>query len=40
MVEKVWESPEIWRIKVDIPNSPLKNLNSYVVISEENALVI
>jgi len=40
MVEQVYNSPAIYRIVVPIPDNPLKNLNSYVVINEPGALVI
>ena len=40
MVNKVSENPEIWQIQVELPKSPLKNLNSYVIVTEENSLVI
>ena len=37
---KVFESPEIWQIPVELPQSPLKNLNSYVICTPEKNLVI
>ena len=37
---KVFENPEIWQIPVDLPQSPLKNLNSYVICTPEKNLVI
>lgn len=40
IVEQISTSPEIWKIHVPLPNNPLKNLNSYVVRSGGEALVI
>lgn len=40
MIEKILNNPEIWRIEIILPNSPLKNLNSYVIKTEEQNLVI
>lgn len=40
MMEKVLNNPEIWKINVDLPDSPLKNLNSYVIKTKGGNLVI
>lgn len=40
MVEKIFESPEIYRIEVPLPKNPLRALNSYVIKTEERNLVI
>ncbi|WKY44353.1 MBL fold metallo-hydrolase [Eubacteriaceae bacterium ES2] len=40
MVEKIYEKPEIYRIDIPLPNNPLKNLNSYVVKTEKENLII
>lgn len=40
MIERVLERPEIWRIQVDLPQNPLRMLNSYVICVPEGNLVI
>lgn len=40
MVEQVWSTPEIYRISVVLPENPLRNLNSYVILTPERSLVI
>ena len=40
MTEQVYQHPNIFRIFVPLPNNPLKNLNSYVICSEGESLVI
>ena len=40
MVEKILNQPEVWQIYVQLPESPLKNLNSYVIRSREKSLII
>lgn len=40
MVIKILDQPEIWQIPVELPQSPLKNLNSYVIRTPEKNLVI
>lgn len=40
MVEKVWGSPEIFCVQVQLPQNPLRNLNSYVIRTPERTLVI
>ena len=40
MVEQVYDSPVIYRIIIPIPDNPLKNLNSYVVMNGEKPLII
>ena len=40
MVEKIWSSPEIYRIPVPLPDNPLRDLNSYVIRTPERALII
>lgn len=40
MVEKIYTDPEIYRIRVDLKGNALKNLNSYVIHSGEEWLVI
>ena len=40
MVEKILDHPEIWKIYVELPDSPLKNLNSYVIRSNGEALIV
>ena len=40
MIEKIYSSPEIYNIYVPLPNNPLKNLNCYVVLGNNEALVI
>ena len=40
MIEKIVGNPEIWKIYILLPNSPLKNLNSYVIKTKAGNLVI
>lgn len=40
MINKILDVPEIWNINIDLPNSPLKNLNSYLIKTDEGNLVI
>lgn len=40
MVQKLFDDPEIWQIKVDLPDNPLRSLNSYVIRTERENLVI
>ena len=40
MTTKIMDRPEIWQIPVELPQSPLKNLNSYVIRTPEKNLII
>lgn len=40
MIEKLFESPEIYRIYVPLPENPLRTLNSYVIKTKQKNLVI
>lgn len=40
MVTKVWNSPTIYSIQVDLPQNPLRNLNVYVIVTPEQNLLI
>lgn len=40
MPKQLWNDPAIYRIQVTLPQNPLKNLNSYVIKSKEQSLVI
>lgn len=40
MIEKIYDSPNIYRISVPLPENPLKNLNCYVVKTGDKDLVI
>lgn len=40
MTEKLWDDPEIYHIPVELPGNPLRNLNSYVIRTPEQSLVI
>lgn len=40
MIEQLYHSPNIYQIHVDLPNNPLKYLNSYVVKGKTRNLVI
>ena len=40
MIEKLMDSPEIWRIQVDLPQNPLRSLNSYVIRDSGEALIV
>jgi len=40
MVEQLFSNPDIFRIDVHLPNSPLRNLNCYVICSGNESLII
>lgn len=40
MVEKIYDSPQIYRVIVPLPENPLRSLNSYVIMTKERNLVI
>ena len=40
MVEQVFDRPRIWRIPVELPQNPLRTLNSYVIQTPEQNLII
>ena len=40
MVTKIWDNPEVFNIQVELPDNPLRNLNSYVIRTPERSLVI
>lgn len=40
MTEKIFSNPSIYKIDVPLPNNPLRNLNCYVVKTEEKNLII
>ena len=40
MIEKVFEKPLIYKIYVPLPDNPLKNLNCYVLKTENKSLII
>lgn len=40
MVEKIWDNPEIYCIPVDLPQNPLRALNSYVIKTGGKSLII
>lgn len=40
MVEHIWEEPDIYRIRLEVPWNPLKNLNIYILKSAGEFLVI
>lgn len=40
MVENVCQDPDVYRIFVPLPDNPLKNLNSYVIMASGSCLVI
>lgn len=40
MVQQLFRNPDIYQIQVDLPNNPLKYLNSYVVKGKTRSLVI
>ena len=40
MYEKIYSNPDSYKIYVPLPNNPLKNLNSYVVKTENKNLII
>ena len=37
---KLWENPDIFSIQVELPENPLRALNSYVITSPQGNLVI
>lgn len=40
MVTKVWKSPSIYNIQVDLPQNPLRSLNVYVIVTPTKNLII
>ena len=40
MVTKIYDTPSIWQIHVELPQNPLRALNSYVICTPEANLVI
>ena len=40
MVQKVWDRPEIWRVIVELPKNPLRELNCYVIRDGDRSLII
>lgn len=40
MTEKIYSSPDIYQIYIPLPDNPLKNLNCYVLCTEEKTLII
>lgn len=40
MVEQIWNDPQIYRIRVDLPDNPLRWLNVYVLRSGGRSLVV
>ena len=40
MVQQLWDTPQIFCISIELPGSPLKNLNAYVVRSGDDTLVV
>jgi len=40
MIEKLFDKPEIYRVFVELPQNPLKMLNSYVIKTPEENLII
>ena len=40
MIEKIFDKPEIYKLNIPLPNNPLKSLNSYVVKTETESLII
>ena len=40
MVEQVFDRPRIWRIPVELPQNPLRTLNSYVIETPEQNMII
>lgn len=40
MVQQLWDTPQVFCISIELPGSPLKNLNAYVVRSGDDTLVI
>ena len=40
MVTKLWENPDIFSIQVELPENPLRALNSYVITAPQGNLVI
>lgn len=39
-MKKIYENPDIYVIKVPLPGNPLRELNSYLILSAEEALII
>lgn len=40
MIEQIWDTPAVFRIPVELPQNPLKNLNVYVIRNAKSSLVI
>lgn len=40
MLTKVLDKPDIWQIHVELPQNPLRNLNSYIICTSEGNLII
>lgn len=40
LIERVWEEPAVYRIPVELPENPLRTLNSYVIKTPGGNLVI
>lgn len=40
MTTKVWDDPAVYDIQLELPNSPLRNLNVYVIATPEQNLII
>ena len=40
LLTKVLDNPEIWSIQVDLPQNPLRNLNAYVIRTQNGNLVV
>ena len=40
MIQQVHSHPDIYRIRVDLPDNPLKSLHSYVIKRASGKLVI
>ena len=40
MVRKLWTQPEIYCISMDLPDNPLRTLNTYVIKTPEENLII
>lgn len=40
MTEKIYSKPDIYKIEIPLPNNPLKNLNCYVIKTEDKNLIL
>lgn len=40
MYSKIYSDPDIYKIDIPLPNNPLKNLNCYIIKTEEKNLII